>query len=237
MFKGPYRGRLLLPGLIVLVAVASPPVVSGPRWALQAPRQPGLQYQYALGSVTISIPPPKGFEEVLSRFQDMRDRMPDTDRLENLAVHLPADVVKTFVPGQDLSFYTKVSISKAIKTSDVSETFFAGMKKEMASGKVFDAEALRKYLAEVKQKPGITVNQTVQLGVVDQTPETITVLGLMTVTAGDRKVDVLFSTSGVYLRRRFFIVYSFRMLETTKDVAALIAFTKDWVGSIVTANP
>jgi hypothetical protein len=237
MLKDSVRGHFALPGLIVAIAVANPSAVPVLRLARQTPQQAEAQYQYALGNVTISIPPPKGFEEVLSRVKDMRDRMPDTDRLETLAAHLPADVVKTYAPGQDLTFYTKVSISKAAKTSDVPETLFADLKNKISTGNVFDSEALRKYLAGVQQQRGITMTQPIQLGIVDQTPQSITTLMLMTIGDRNRRIDVLSANSTMYLRRRLFFVYSYRVFETTKDIATLTAFTKDWVGSIVAVNP
>lgn len=193
--------------------------------------------RYALGSVEVIIPPPQGFEEVLSRFEEMRARMPDSDRLENLAAHLPADVVRTLKPGQDLSFYTKVTVSKAAKAVDVSAETFASVAKQMAGTKVFEEDPFQKWLRELEKDRGVVLDQPLQLGLVDQTPTSSTTLVLAAVSRGDRKVHLLATTSVVYLRRRLLMVYAYRVFETAKDRTILEDFTKAWVRAIAAANP
>jgi hypothetical protein len=228
------RARRRVSRLGLLLSLAAAPAAG--RVAAQGD-EPAPASRHALGSVTVTIPSPRGFEEVLTRLPDMRARMGDTDRLETLASHLPAEVVRTYKPGQDFTFYTKVSISRAAKTSDVPDAMFAELTKQLAGASVYEQDFVQKRLAELEKERGVTLEKPMQLGVVDRTPKSLTTLMLMTVGAGGRKWNVLGTNSAMHLRKRLLFVYGYRVFETTKDREILEQFTKEWVRAILAANP
>ena len=224
-------------GLTVSVIAGNAPALSARPVAVQQPRSSAAAGAYAFGDVTISIPPPKGFEDALLRIPDIRNRNPDTERLETLAVHLPSEVIKTYSAGQSTTFYTQVAVPRPMRASDVSESFFEGLRRDLGAANPETAEAVRQRLAEIQQQRGVVITTPIQLGIVDRTPKSITTLSLASVNSADRKVDLLIGSSWVYVRRRAFLVYTYRAFESTSDIATLTAFTKEWLASVVAANP
>src|SRR5262245_30889349 len=227
------RARRRVSWLVLLVPLA---VTSSAGQVAAQGGAPAASSRHALGSVTVTIPSPKGFEEVLTRIEDVRKRVPDTDRLETLAAHLPSDVVKTYKPGQDWAFYTKVSISRAAKASDVPDAMFTQMTKQLAGASVYEQDVVQKRLAELEKERGVTVETPLQLGVIDQTPKSMTTLMLTSVSSGTRKLNLLGTTSVMHLRQRLVFVYTYRVFESSKDRAILEQFTKNWVRAILAAN-
>jgi hypothetical protein len=230
--------RAPLRGSIVVLALAGSAMASAHWTAAQPARQStSSAYDYALGNVTVTIPPPKGFEEVLGRFDDIRKRNPDSERLENLAMHLPSDVAKSFTPGQDLTFYTKVSVSRAGRAVEITDAFFADAAKQVAGANAFDQDAVKQRLAELEKQRGVAITQPLQMGTIDQTPNSMTTLALAAVSAGDRKVNLLMTTTLLHVRRRLVFAYAYRVFETSRDRTVLETLTKDWVRGILAANP
>ena len=206
--------------------------------SLQATRPASIgAHVYQLGNVSIDIPPPRGFEEMLSRSEEFRQRIGEPERLWNLAAHLPSEAAKTFKAGQDLALYTKVSVSRAAVESDITDEFFAGVVKQQAAPDVYDQDYLKKYLAERGKQLGVTADTPVALGVIDQTPKSYSTLAMTTVSIGDRRINLLFSTSLLHLHRRLIFAYVYRIIESQKDQALVETLTRDWVKSILAANP
>ena len=225
---------------LAIAGAASVPAHEGatPGHLLQTQRPlSAAPHVYQLGNVTVVIPPPRGFEDMLSRSEEFRQRVGESERLWNLAAHLPSEAARTFKAGQDISLYTKVSVSRAGVEADITDGFFAGLVKQQADPAVYDQDFLKKYLAERSQQLGITVDKPVALGVIDQTPNSYSTLAMSTVSTSDRRIDLLFSTSLLHLHRRLIFAYLYRVIESQKDQALVETLTRDWVRSILAANP
>ena len=206
--------------------------------ALQASRSSSTgAHVYQLGNVSIDIPPPRGFEEMLSRSEEFRRRIGGSERLVDLAAHLPSEAAKTFKADQDISLYTKVSISRAAVETDITDEFFSGVVKQQSATDVYDQDFLKKYLAERGKQLGVTMDKPVALGAIDQTPTSYSTLSLTAVSNGTRRIDMLFSTSLLHLHRRLIFAYVYRIIESQKDQALVETLTRDWVRSILAANP
>jgi len=187
--------------------------------------------------VSIDIPPPRGFEEMLSRSEEFRRRIGEPERLWNLAAHLPSEAAKTFKADQDIPLYTKVSVSRAAVETDITDEFFAGVVKQSSDAAVYDQDFLKKYMADRAQQLGVAMDKPVALAVIDQTPRSYSTLALAAVSTGDRRIDMLFSTSLLHLHRRLIFAYVYRIIESQKDQALVETLTRDWVKSILAANP
>jgi hypothetical protein len=208
------------------------------REAFQAPRPlSAAPHVYQLGNVSVDIPPPRGFEEMLSRSEDFRRRIGESERLWNLAAHLPSEAAKTFKADQDIPLYTKVSVSRTAVEADITDEFFAGVVKQQTDNAVYDQDFLKKYLAERGGQLGVTIDKPVALGLIEQTPRSCSTLALMTVSGADRRVNMLFSTSVLHLRRRLIFAYVYRIVDSQKDQSLVETLTRDWVRSILAANP
>jgi hypothetical protein len=185
----------------------------------------------------VDIPPPRGFEEMLSRSAEFRQRIGEPERLWNLAAHLPSETAKTFKADQDIPLYTKVSVSRAAVETDITDEFFAGVVKQQADTTIYDQDFLKKYIADRAQQLGVTLDKPVPLGLIEQTPRSYSTLGLTTVSTGDRKINLLFSSSLLHLNRRLIFAYVYRIIESQKDQALVETVAREWVKSILAANP
>ena len=121
---------------------------------------------------------------------------------------------------EDLKFYTKVSISRATKTTDLPDATFADVAKQLAGANVYDEASVRERIAELERQP-----------------KSATTLALAAVSMGERKTNILATTSLLHMRHRLLMVYTYRVFETAKDPTILQDFTKEWVRSSLAANP
>ena len=225
---------LVIAGVTSVAVRGNPPM----RGALQSSRPlPTGPHVYQLGNVSVDIPPPRGFEEMLSRSEDFRRRVGESDRLWNFAAHLPSEVAKTFKADQDIPLYTKVSISRAAVETDITDDVFAGLVKQQSETAVFEQDFLKKYLADRARQLGVTMDKPVALGLIEQTPRSYSTLALTTVSGADRRINLLFSTSLLHLHRRLIFAYVYRIIESQKDQALVETLTREWVRSILAANP
>lgn len=192
---------------------------------------------FALGNVRVTIPPPPGFEEVLSRSEEFRQRLAENERLVELAAHLPSDVAKNFVAGRDIPLYTKVSMSRAAVALDISDEFFAGVARDLAGTALYDQDFLQKFLTDVGKRRNLEFGKPLGLGTIEQTPKSVSTLAMAAITQGDRRIPLLFSTSALHVRRRLIFAYVYRIVESQKDQALVETLTRDWVRNILAANP
>jgi len=138
---------------------------------------------------------------------------------------------------EDLKFYTKVSISRATKTTDLPDATFADVAKQLAGANVYDEASVRERIAELERQRGVILEKPSQMGMIDQTPKSATTLALAAVSMGERKTNILATTSLLHMRHRLLMVYTYRVFETAKDPTILQDFTKEWVRSSLAANP
>jgi hypothetical protein len=226
---------LVIAGVTSLQARDGAPVRERPA---QAPRpSSSVTHVYKLGNVSVDIPPPNGFEDMLHQSEEFRRRIGENERLVNIAAHLPSEAAKAFTAGQDIPLYTKVSVSRGAVETDITDEFFAGLVKQQTETAVYDQDFLKKYLADRGKQLGVTMDKPVALGVIDQTPKSYSTLALAALSTGDRKINLLFSTTFLHIRRRLIFAYVYRIIESQKDQALVETLTRDWVRSILAANP
>jgi len=209
-----------------------------------------------LGDKVIILPSPAGFEEAASQFEDIKRRMTATEAPENdmLAVHMLKEDCAILRKGEStsLTFYTKVSIRKANRTTVKTEKDFgelvAVFRKDGTN--ILDpnsprmkaiVERLDKAVAELYNSDAkLELTQPVNLGEMDTRPNVYSVLLLLNISSevnGTRRdTPILGGLSFVRVKERLLYVYTYRHYTSKSDIDVLREFTKTWIGDILAAN-
>jgi hypothetical protein len=143
-------------------------------------------------------------------------------------------VLANYDPEQDLTFYAKVGVGTTVKAEKLPLSLIAEFAQRFASGEVPDKQ---KELRELAERTGISVTEPVNMGVFDRTPASFSGLLASRVKSGSRAMNVVTSTTFVFLKERLVNVYVYRKFETEADRTALQDFTKAWIRRIIAANP
>jgi hypothetical protein len=224
--------------------------------AQQAPARKGTSFPIQLGAKSIAIPSPEGFDEAASQLELVKRFFAGTEdpNLDMLAVHLPIEDIERLRRGErfDLPFYTKISISKRNREADYSAADFSALVSHMqASGaKVFDfdspemkakAQSTNKSLSELlEQETTMDITQPVNLGVIEQTPNSYAILFVIKVKfqSGGVQKEKLVASSATFARinQRLIYIYTYRLVNSKDDIDILKRFTKQWVSQILRAN-
>ena len=211
---------------------------------------------FQLGDQPTRIPAPAGFEEAASQFEQIKTHFTLTEAPDNdmLAVYLPSADCEKLRAGEfgPFSFYTKVSIRKAVRAEDYPVDRFAklvaafrqnGSQILDLNGPVMKAatERLDKSLSELnKQETQVELGQPVNLGEFDTRPNVYSVMLLLNITTttadGEATVPLLGGLSYVRVKQRLVYVYTYRRYKSKADAAILRAFTTEWISQILAAN-
>ncbi|HAF14847.1 MAG TPA: hypothetical protein DCK99_14365 [Blastocatellia bacterium] len=211
---------------------------------------------FQLGDQVITIPAPDGFEEAASQFESIKNHFTLTEDPGNdmLAVHLPHADCEKLRGGEfgPLTFYTKISVRKAVRDVDFSAERFANLVSEFrkSGSQVLDInsptmkatlEHLSKGLSELsKKETQVDMSQPVNLGEFDTRPNVYSVMLLMNFKTqssdGEVSTLILGGLSYVRVKQRLIYVYTYRKYGSKNDVDTLRDFTKQWIGQILAAN-
>lgn len=244
--------------LLIFAAGAAHAPAQTPR-AQQQPPQPASgasEHLYRLGDHDVSIPPPEGFVEAASRSEELKKFFEATEakELDTLAVHLPAEVMEKVARGEHpfLEFYTKVSVSKQLRSMDQSQADFSGIVSYLRANnaKLFNLKSpemqsqlkqQNKNLTELlKSDAKFDLSQPVSLGEIESTENSYGVLMLMKLklNVGDEQLEkmIIGGTSAVRVKNRLVWIYTYRVFNSEKDSDVLRDFTKRWLADILRAN-
>lgn len=211
---------------------------------------------FQLGNQVVTIPAPEDFEEAASRFEGVRNRFTLTEAPGNdvLAVHLPHADCEKLRAGEfgPFSFYTKISVRQAVRTTDYSAQRFASLVSEFRKNgsKILDVnsptmkatlEKLGKNLSELNdQETQVDMSQPINLGEFDTRPNVYSVMLLVNIkmqsSEGELNTPIAGGLSYVRVKQRLLYVYTYRKYESKTDVEVLRDFTKKWIGQILAAN-
>jgi len=220
----------------------------------QAPKTKAATFQ--LGTQVLTIPAPAGFEEAASQFEQIKTHFTTTEAPDNdmLAIYLPSADCDKLRAGEfgPFSFYTKVSIRRAVREQDYPTDRFAqlvatfrqnGAQILDVNGPLMKAatERLDKSLTELsKQETQVDLSQPVNLGEFDTRPDVYSVMLLLNFTTttadGQTTVPILGGLSYIRVKQRLVYVYTYRRYNSKADAAILRAFTTDWINQILAAN-
>jgi hypothetical protein len=207
---------------------------------------------FQLGTKKVRIPAPQGFTEIFSRFDSVVARMKATEDPNNETVtsHLPTSSLAKYEANQEqrLDHYTKVSVSKNLKTTDITPEYFAEVvaetEKQLATLGDPNDQLLKKIegnsskgLSELWGKETtVKVNQPKNLGAFDRGPNLYSVLLFVSGDLNGKKYSTLTTISLLRINQRLVWVYTYKMDPTQADIAMLKTFTKKWTAAILAAN-
>lgn len=247
--------------LLVIAAAAYPAQTAQPRSTIKPNASPASKPAarvYQLGTKSVLIPEPDGFEEATSQFDLVQTFFGATEVPANelLAVHTsPEDTARlksdNFTGG--LNFYTKVSVSRRLKGVDTTEADFQSFVTAFQNEgeKLLDpnGQAMKTMLKDIEKNlsdlsdTNVTVDmsQPKYLGDIYRTQSSFGVLLLMNLQIQDesRQSDaalMLCGASIVRVKQRLLYVYTYKRFRTAADADTLRDFTKRWLDKIIAAN-
>lgn len=212
-------------------------------------RNPVSAVSVELGGRTVRIPAPDRFTDSLLHFPRVAARLmaAESPMNEVLAVHVTDDMVPMLKDGQDpdLAFYTKVSVVKDLKASDVEPSEFQSL---AADFEKLSPGSLQSIAKNAEQGAGerltrywgsdasLRIGETRMLGYFDKQPQTISSLFVMNAEMFGRKLLILGSMSLVHVNNRVLFFYVFRLPNGTDDQDRVTSLTRSWTAKTVAAN-
>jgi len=169
---------------------------------------------------------------------------------EPLATHFPVSVIPQFEANQDhdLEFYTKVSISKRARTTDLTPEAFWQIQSSVDReiGALFGAEGTLRNRIEGNAGKGLSAlwdNQTsvridlpLNLGVFDRGERVISSMVFLKYEVNAKKCSMLATMSFLSVNQRLLFVYAYKTNWVKEDIEMLRDFTKKWTAAIIAAN-
>jgi hypothetical protein len=220
--------------------------------AVSAQKTPPAADNYQFGTARIRIPAPDAFFDVFPRFTAVRDRFIATENpgLTSLAVHVPDLMAAELNKSQDigLSFYTKVSVSKGLRTTNVTSaqfrTFIATLEEQFDASFDVNAPVIRNSVEKSRKalnkqygnETDLDISATKNLGFFQNTANVFSGAVLITVEAYGSTIPMVGSLSLIHVKNRIVYVYVYRSLKDEQDPVILRDFTKKWTAAIIAAN-
>lgn len=235
--------------LLVLVIVALVLVAGS---AAQTPIADTLSEEFHLGSRSVKVPAPDGFMGAFRRFDKIAERMIATEDAGNevLTVHLPSSDFPRFEANQDqdLDLYTKVSVSKRVKTLDISSSMFADLVSatEKQIGTLLDPNSAIFKRVEQNAGKGLTelwrnettvkINEPKHLGFFEKGTDTLSFMMFMNFDINNQKFSILNTSSFVRVNNRVLFIYTYKRNPVAGDIEKLRSFASRWTKEIREAN-
>ncbi|HEX8246858.1 MAG TPA: hypothetical protein VF599_01645 [Pyrinomonadaceae bacterium] len=211
---------------------------------------------YQLGNKQIVIPPPQGFVEAASQIPIIRERLDGGAAGGNdfLAAHVPAEHFQRLKKGElfDLTFYTKVTVSKKLKTFNAAEADFAlfvdTFKKSFPALSDPNSKEMKAVLKSVsenlsnlnKTETTLTLSQPLTVGSIEDSRNAYGIVILFQVKAiiGGKEIvrTLVNGISAVRVKEKIIFIYTYKAYEKEPDIAALQQFSKQWLNRIIAAN-
>ena len=210
-----------------------------------------ISEQYRFGDRQITIPAPDGFTNAYGRFPQVTKRFNATEDPNNnvLAAHVPESFVEKLEQSEniDLDFYTKVSVSKALRSTPVTLEHYKevvhDLEENFESYMNPDGELIKKVeknsekgLAGIGTKSSIDMTSTKSLGFFEKNEHVFSAMSDHSANISGRMVRTLMTLSVVYVKQRMFYVYVYRMFPDDYAAKELVTFTRTYTARIVAAN-
>lgn len=211
---------------------------------------------FQIGDKQIVVPAPSGFTEAASQIKAIKDRFTATEAPENdvLAVHIPDKDYQLFKKSEavNLTFYTKVSVSKNSKNETATEADFVNFVQVFK--KYFPAyidpkgSLMKNTLSRIsdnltalnQEKTTFALDKPYNLGEIVNEANSygIVVLSQMTAKIGDaeRIQSILGGISAIRVRGKIVFVYTYKYYKNEQDIADLKTFSSNWLKQIAAAN-
>ncbi len=211
---------------------------------------------FQMGNKQIVIPAPSGFTEAASQIQVIKDRFTVTEAASNdlLAVHIPNGDYQLFKKGEfaDLTFYTKVSVSKRLRNETASEanfvSFVEAFKKYFPAYSDPKGSVMKKTLTRIsenlsslnQEKTTVIIDKPHNLGEIvnERNSFGVIILSQVTTKIGDaEEVRTLLSgISVIRVREKIIFVYTYKDYKNEQDITDLKIFSSNWLKQLAAAN-
>ncbi|HEY0050479.1 MAG TPA: hypothetical protein VGB68_14405 [Pyrinomonadaceae bacterium] len=216
----------------------------------------GVTDTYQIGNKQIVIPSPNGFLEAGSQIPVIKQHFTATESGGNdfLAAHIPAEHLQRLKKGEifDLTFYTKVSVSKRLKTLDSTEADFAQLvatfKKGFPALSDPNGKEMKSTLKSIsenlsnlnKTETTYTLSQPLNVGLIEDSRNAYGTILLTQIklTSGGKEIVrmMLGGISAIRVREKIVFIYTYRVYEKEQDIAEIQQFSKQWLTRIIAAN-
>ena len=240
--------RLLILAIIVLVASVSAPA--------QSHEAKVNVFSVRVGDKVIIIPPPEGFEEATTQFEQVKTRFTATEAPQNdmLAAHLSVDDCKLLRSGQNALFaqYTKVSVLRAARDLSITAPMFASIVADFRknSSAYLDMNSPQmqemfkqwdRELSKLDAKDTKTaLSEPQNLGEFDNRANVYSVMLRMELNRASgseqAKIPMLAGVTYLKVKDKVIFVYTYRPYRERTDVEKLREFSIKWNNSILAAN-
>lgn len=226
--------------------------VTGPAFSQNAETaydQKGAFSVFDLGGRSVRIPAPVQFTEAVTAFPHIAARVAAGENPMNevLAVHVSNSIVPDLKGGgePDLEFYTKVSVLKQIKATDITPDEFTdladaferqspgALQTIVKNGEAGTTERLNNHWRE---DVGLKIGETRMLGYFGRKQGSVSSMFIMDVEMFKRRSVILGSMSMVHVNNRVLFLYVFRIRQSDKDREAVVGLTKSWIAATLAAN-
>jgi len=201
-----------------------------------------------LGSSSVVIPAPEGYEEATSQFERVKARFSETEAPGNemLAAHLMSSDCDLLRRNQEATYqqYTKVSVLRTAKEQVFTQADLAAVVSEFRKNgtSMMDPDSPRmkavlERVAQALKKPDLGMSQPVNMGEFEVSPNIYSVMLLMTYkSSSGAATPVLATMSYMRLQQRLVYLFTYRQYTSRSDVEILRSFAKTWTGKVLSAN-
>lgn len=215
----------------------------------------GDSTNFSLGDASVLVPAPDGYFRCDGKIKEVDAvvlaHIPPTNQI--LAFYCDEDDWAKISAGQDPSFsrFFDTQVRASLKNKDYSDPEFKeikqSLKKFVGDDQVGElsaqaSEKVSQKLAKIKETAGnLKFGDAAQLGVFDETPDSICMAMLLKVVRGPgRGADVnivrVMATALVHVHKRILYLYSSSIFEDETDITWTRAAVRDWRDSVISAN-
>ena len=207
----------------------------------------------SVGKQLIKLPTPSGYLNAWENYPNLRTafEINETEGNQMLAMYAPLSAITGLNSGKYLGFprYSRVSVSKRLADSDISEVQFSqfvdSFEKGVKSMYRSDGSGTKDVVAEIKRDlkkylgtdAPFELKEPKYLGPMSRTKNAFTCAAIMTVGAVGKNIPIYATTAVLLVKRRILFVYFYVKIEAEGDMDALNLETQKMVSAILAANP
>ena len=205
---------------------------------------------YKLGDVSVVIPAPDGFENIIDAIPNDHGRFSANDGAGLLAIDIPSATIPELktTPLMSLDLYTRVVIAPQLRQRKITAEKFAQVvaeyKKNIDSfydvtGNVMTSARndVRLWMSQVRGRiTNVDISKPRTIALFNESPDVLSTLMLIVLDVDGHKVPMLVSMSMMHIRDRLVNVAVYKRQPAENDVDMITEFTKTWTAAITAAN-
>ncbi|HEY2846628.1 MAG TPA: hypothetical protein VGI80_02360, partial [Pyrinomonadaceae bacterium] len=197
---------------------------------------------YKLGDISVVIPAPQGFENIVDAIPNDHGRFSANEGAGLLAIQVPSDSITRLkaTPLMPLEIYTRVVVTPEVKEKKISSDEFAQItdayKKnfdniyDVGSNTMTSARNnVRTWMSQVRGRiTTVEISKPRMIAFFNESPHVLSTLMLIVLDVEGHKTPMLVSMSMMHINDRLVNVTVYKRQPTEQDVDTLTEFTKTW---------